>query len=221
MALADILAAMEAHVDAEIHQIEQQTAATIAQIRAVADDEARTIRERHHREALAQLQHERARRLNRAQLRARTAASRARERLFADALAGARAQLADVRAGRDYAAQLRALAEEALAQIDGESLLHADPRDEALLRALFPRVQITADLSTWGGVEARTLDGRIVVVNTLEARLQQAQNMLRPIVLSFMEGQTDPCVTTTMLTPDFVRWRATCSTGARIWNLRR
>jgi vacuolar-type H+-ATPase subunit E/Vma4 len=205
MALTHILAAIEAQVDAEIRQIEQRTAAATAQIRAAAADEAHAIGERYRRDVLAQLEHERARRLNRARLAALRATSRAREQLFADALAAARALLARARAGDGYAATLRALAEEALAQIDGEALLRADPRDEALLRALFPQARIAGDLETWGGVEARTLDGRIVVVNTLEARLEQAQDMLRPIVMPLLETRADPWATMTMPTHDFVR----------------
>jgi vacuolar-type H+-ATPase subunit E/Vma4 len=205
MALADILAAMEAQVDAEIQQVEQQTATTIVAIRAATDNQVGTIRERHHRDIMAQLQHERAWRLNRARLAARRTASRAREQLFTDALAGARTLLASVRASRDYATLLRALAKEALAQLDTEALLRADPRDEALLRAWFPQVQITADLDTWGGVQARTLDGRIVVMNTLEARLEQAQDMLRTIVWPLLEDRADSWVTMTTPTHDFVR----------------
>jgi vacuolar-type H+-ATPase subunit E/Vma4 len=204
MALADILAAMEAQVDAEIHQIEEQTAATIAQIRAAAENEARLRRERHHRAVLVQIENERAQRLNRARLAALRATSRAREQFFVDALARAQALLAGARNDPCYPAVLRALAEEALGQLDGEARLRADPRDEPLLHALFPQVQIAADLETWGGVEARTLDGRIVVVDTLEARLDQAQDMLRQALMPLVEAEADPWATMTMLTHDFV-----------------
>ena len=205
MALADILAAMEAQVDAQIRQIEQQAAATIAQIRAAADDEARMIRESHRLAALVQLEYERVRRLNRARLAAQRAASRACEQLFANAQAGARRLLAGLRNSPNYAALLRALAEEALAQIGGEALLRADPRDEVLLHTMFPQVRIVADLETWGGVEARSPDGRIVVINTAEARLEQAHDMLRRNVVPLFQGEVDSWATTTMPTHDFVR----------------
>jgi vacuolar-type H+-ATPase subunit E/Vma4 len=191
MALADILSAIETEVTAEVEQINTQVAATVAHIRAAAEEEAHAIRERHRREALTPLLHERARRLNRARLAALRAQSQAREKLFADALEDARAHLANARASPDYPAVLHCLVEEALAQLDCDLLIRGDPRDEALLRAWFPHTQIVCDLRTWGGVEAQTIDGRIVVVNTLEARLEQAQELLRQTVMSLFDGQAE------------------------------
>ena len=205
MALADILAAMDAQVDAEIQQIEEQTAATIAQICAAAENEARMSRERHHRDVVVQLENERARRLNRARLAALRATSRAREQFFVDALSRAQTLLAGIRNDPSYAARLRVLAEEALGQIDGQALLRADPRDEALLHTLFPQVQIAAELETWGGVEACTLDGRIVVLNTMEARLEQVQDILRQALMPLVEVEADSWATMTMPTHDFAR----------------
>lgn len=183
MALADILRAMEQEVEEQIARLQEQAAAAAAQIRAQAESEAEVIRERHRREMLLPLQHERARRLNRARLEALRTISRARETLFAEALACARERLAQLRADPAYAKILRALTQEALAQLDDAVILRADPRDEKILREFLPQVEIEADLQTWGGVEARTGDGRIRVVNTLEARLEQARETLRQEVM--------------------------------------
>jgi vacuolar-type H+-ATPase subunit E/Vma4 len=183
MALSDILAAMKAEVEAQIQGIAAQTRADVAQVRRAAEEETQAIRERHRQEMLAVLQHERARRLNRARLGAVRAVSAARENLFAESLAAARGRLSEIRAQPDYASLLRGLADEALAHIVGEAVLHADPRDEQILRAQFPDARLAFDLQTWGGVEARTSDERIVVVNTLEARLERADELLRQEVM--------------------------------------
>lgn len=188
VALADILGAMEAEAEAEIKRTEEQSAATVAQIRAAVENDAHAVREGHRRDMSIRVEQERARRLNRARLAALRTSSGAREKLYAEALAGARALLAALRADPKYPAMLRALAEEALAHMDGQTVLHADPRDEQLLRALFPGTRMEFDLDTWGGVEARGPDGLIVIVNTVEARLERAQELLRQAVMPLFKG---------------------------------
>jgi vacuolar-type H+-ATPase subunit E/Vma4 len=192
MALQDILRAMETQVESDIRQLEEQSAVTVSEIHRSAEEDAHGILERHHREALAPLQQERARRLNRARLAALRATSQARERLFVQAIACARERLSSLRATPDYPAVLSALLEEALAQIDGEAHVRADPRDAAVLgslRSRFPRAQFEFNLQTSGGIEARTADGRIRVVNTLEGRLEQAQEDLRQKVMPLFGGE--------------------------------
>jgi vacuolar-type H+-ATPase subunit E/Vma4 len=186
MALADILHAMERQVEADIKRLEEQSAATVSEIRQSAQDDAHAILERHQREVLAPLQQERARRLNRARLAALRATSQARERLFVQALECARDRLGSLRATPDYPLMLCALLEETLAQIAGEAIVRADPRDAPLIRAMrprFPVVRFEFDLQTGGGIEGRTPDGRIRVVNTLEGRLEQAHDILRQKVM--------------------------------------
>ena len=186
MALQDILQAMEKEVEADIKLINEQSAAAVLEIRRSAENSAKEIAQRHHREILAPLQQERARRLNRARLAALRATSQAREKLFVQAQACARERLMSLRSTPDYPAILQALTEEALAQIGGEANVRADPRDATLIRSLgprFPSARFEFDLQTCGGVEARTPDGRIYVLNTLEGRLEQAQEILRQQVM--------------------------------------
>jgi vacuolar-type H+-ATPase subunit E/Vma4 len=186
MALQDILEAMEAQVGADVKRLEEQTAATALEIRLSAEKSANEIVERHHREVLAPLQQERARRLNRARLGALRATSQAREKLFVQAVSCARDRMMGLRATPDYPAILSALIEEALAQIGGEAVVRADPRDTIVVHSLhsrFPAAHFEFDLQTCGGTEARTPDGRIRVINTVEGRLDQAQEALRQVVM--------------------------------------
>jgi vacuolar-type H+-ATPase subunit E/Vma4 len=185
MALADILHAMEAQVEADIKRLEQESTAAVSEIRRSAEEDSHAILERHHREVLAPLQQERARRLNRARLLTLRATSQARESLFVQALACARDRLASLRATPDYPLILCALLEEALEQIGEEALVHADPRDAALVGSMhsrFPSARFEFDLTTAGGIEARTNDGQIRVLNTLEGRLE-AEDLLRQTVM--------------------------------------
>jgi vacuolar-type H+-ATPase subunit E/Vma4 len=205
MALADILQAMDDAAAAQIARIEDETDQSVARILGAAEDDAAAIRARHLGEAQLPIQRERARRLNRARLAALGEVSQARERLFAEALERARERLAGLRADPAYPAILGALAREARSQLGGDAVLRADPRDEPILRAAFPDARITFDLEVWGGVEASAPDRRIVVINTLEARLEQARDALRGVVIPLFEDRPEPWATMTMPTHDFAR----------------
>ncbi|MFN8472550.1 MAG: V-type ATP synthase subunit E family protein [Anaerolineae bacterium] len=179
MPLTDILKAIDAAGEAEVSRIAAEAAASVAAVRADTERECAAIRERHHREMLLPLQHEQARRLNRARIAAARAVSRAQEQLFGEAIAAAQARLAGLRGDPGYETVLAALVREALGEVGRDAVLRGDPRDELLLRQLAPGMSLTLDLTTWGGVEARSPDGRIAVINALEARLAQAQPILR------------------------------------------
>jgi len=188
MALSDILAAMDAEAAAQVEAISASSRADGLSARRTAEADVEALRERSQQEMQTLVQQERARRLNRARLNAIRSLSHARESLFAEALATARNRLGGLRSDARYADLLYALAREALADMEGEVVLHADPRDEVLLRKRFPEVRIAFDLEIWGGFEARTPDERIVVVNTLEARLEKAEGWLRQQVMPLFEA---------------------------------
>jgi vacuolar-type H+-ATPase subunit E/Vma4 len=44
-------------------------------------------------------------------------------------------------------------------------------------------------LNTWGGLIAASADGRVVVINTLEARLEQALPFLRRHLAAYFEEE--------------------------------
>jgi V/A-type H+-transporting ATPase subunit E len=205
MALAEILAAMESEADAEIKRILSGSAESVAQIRATAEAEAGKIRERRRREILVGLEQERSRRLNRARLDQIRVRGQAQERVFEDIMSGVRSILIALRSRTNYAAILQALVAEALEQIDGDAIIHSDPRDENVLRSWLPTTRIEFNLNTMGGVEAHTPDDRIVVVNTLEARLEQGEEILRQVVLPLFEAGGEEWVSTTMPMPESVR----------------
>jgi vacuolar-type H+-ATPase subunit E/Vma4 len=95
--------------------------------------------------------------------------------------------------------------------------LSADPRDAELLATIMRQpglaAQLQYDLESWGGVIARSGDGRVTVYNTLEKRLEQAQPYLRQVLAAFLEAQPaiaageedeaarEVCLTLTTATP--------------------
>jgi vacuolar-type H+-ATPase subunit E/Vma4 len=69
--------------------------------------------------------------------------------------------------------------------------LEADPRDRQLLDTLLSRMglclPISYTLNCWGGLIAASEDGRVVVINTVEARLERATPYLRGYLATLFE----------------------------------
>lgn len=201
MSLEAILAEIEASGEAEVVSLRAEAEARARQVLAGAEREASARREAARRTALLPVPGERARLLHHAKLEALRAVGEVRDRLVETALAETRRRLASLRADPDYPLILRRLTEEAIRVFGDEALgtgdspswLEAAPRDEALLRrilyALGLDVAVKPSLDGWGGLVARSGDGRIVATNTLEARLERATPFLRRDLAAFFEKQ--------------------------------
>jgi vacuolar-type H+-ATPase subunit E/Vma4 len=90
---------------------------------------------------------------------------------------------------------IRVLGDEAVGTGASQSWLETDPRDEALLRRILHdlgrEAAVKPSLDGWGGLIARSGDGRIVAINTLEARLERATPFLRRDLAAFFEKGTE------------------------------
>jgi len=199
MSLEAILAAIEASGEAEVARLRAETGTRARQILAEAERTATSRRDEARQAVLLAVPGERARQLHHARLEALRTIGEVRNHLVETALAEARLQLANLRADSDYPLILRRLTEEAIRVLGDEAVgtgsapswLEADPRDEALLRRILHDLGIDLVIKTsldcWGGLVARSGDGRIVAVNTLEARLERATPFLRRDLAAFFE----------------------------------
>lgn len=197
MSLEAILAAIAAAGDSQVAAIEQEAqhaaAGVLASARAEADKARRDASDR----AVAPAYREHARILHRARLTYLRTVGDAREAAVDAALEQVRSYLARLRADARYPVVLHRLTEEALAALHGSledpgrAYLQVDARDEQLtlqiLRDLGLQLRIEPGPDCWGGLVATSEDGRIVVINTLESRLQRAMPFLRRHLAALFE----------------------------------
>jgi len=189
MGLQTILEAIQVSERAQVREIEERAEAEAHQIIAQAEAETQRIREEARRAASSGATDERARILHRAKLEAMQIVGDAQEALVDEALNQIGQRLANLRATSAYPAVLRALTEEALEASqefhieEDPARLQADARDRALLDGILDdigsKLGVTYPLATRGGVIVGSWDGRVVVDNTLEARLRLATPYLR------------------------------------------
>ena len=192
MALEDILRAMEEQARTEIARIKAQAENEASAITAKAEEDARAIKARHlaGSNLLGRLQNERARLLNEAKRIALHQVMATRESLLEEAFAAAQAQLTRFREKPEYPEYLARLTQEVVGELGRELRILVDARDAALMRRITAQLGVEAEISgglnSIGGLEATTPDGRIGVVNTVEARLKRGAGYLRREIASLL-----------------------------------
>jgi vacuolar-type H+-ATPase subunit E/Vma4 len=199
MSAEAILKAIEASGAAELARVQAEAAGRVRQILAQAEAEAAARQAEGCEQVVAPAAAGRAHRLQQAHLIARQTAASAFDDWIEEALALTGRRLAGLRAEPIYQQILPALVREAIEALGeterarGPVGLSADPRDAELLAMIMRQpglaAQVQYDLESWGGVIARSGDGRVTVYNTLEKRLEQATPYLRQALAAFLETQ--------------------------------
>ena len=201
MSLQTILEKIRAVGDAQIQEIEMNAQSQASEILARARMETEQFEEDASVNTSAPAISERARIIHRARLDALHIVGNVRENLVDTAIMRTHEHLASFRSDSAYPVVLRTLTKEALEQLtlsegDRKHQLLADPRDKVLMEEILkdqnPNISVRYELNCWGGLIAQSEDGRVVVINTLEARLEQASSFLRQhLAASFEEERFD------------------------------
>jgi V/A-type H+-transporting ATPase subunit E len=199
MSLPAILDAIRASGQAEILEIEEGARRQIQEMRANARLEGERIAEETCSAAVAPAIRERARILHRARLEALQVTGNKREGLVDAALDQTRGHLEGLRTDAAYPAVLQRLTQEALDELErsredlGRAQLDVDPRDRELMESILSDIglnlEVSYSLNCWGGLIAKSQDGRVVVINTLEVRLERAAPHLRRYLAGLFEGE--------------------------------
>lgn len=198
MSLQAILDTIHAAGEAQVQEINRETQAQVGEIMAHARMEAHQGKEEAHAASSAPAARERARILHHARLEALRLVGNVREKLVDDALAQARERLAAIRTTPFYADVLRQLTLEALVELttpgrEEKAVLVADPRDRKILEDILAGINldphVSYDLNCWGGLIAKSEDGRVVAINTLETRLERATTFLCGYLAALFEKE--------------------------------
>jgi len=197
MGLQAILEQIRTDGDVQIRELEKRSLSQISEILTQARMEAQQIEEDASANASIPAAAERARILHRARLESLQIVGNVRENLVDTALTRARERLAAIRIDSCYPEVLRTLVKEALTELaaNGNVQLLAAPRDEGLLTNILSDMNldlpVSYELNCWGGLIAQSDDGRVVVINTFESRLERAMTFLRHhLAALFEEEQT-------------------------------
>ncbi len=199
MSLEAILEAIGEAGDAQVSEIEARTRTQVYEILANARVEAEDVEDEGYNTAFTPSAKERARIVHKARLEAMRIVGEAREALIDMTLERTRGALAGLRTDRQYPDVLCRLLEEALAELSSslahDAIIHleADKRDQKLMESLLRHLVVDLDVDytqdCWGGLIARSEDGRVVVDNLLETRLERAIPFLRQYLAAWFEDE--------------------------------
>lgn len=197
MSLQSILARIRASGDVQVAEIERDARFRLGAIFAQAKMEARQIEEDASEVASIPAIAERARILHKARLESLRIVGDVREDLVDTAIARTGERLATIRTDTSYPGVFRMLLREALAELASGGTdkvqLMVDTRDRALLEKILAELEldlpVSYELNCWGGLVAKSADGRVVVINTFESRLERATAFLRHHLVAFFEDK--------------------------------
>lgn len=199
MSLKAILEAISFSGEVQVQEIEKRAFDQANEILANARLEAQQVEGEVCSKEVMPAYRERARILHQARSENLRIIGNARETLVDKALDRARGHMAGIRTDPVYPTVLCRLIQETLAELEETlediqlSQLEADPRDRELLEQILGdiRLNLSVDyrLNCWGGLIAKSSDGRVVIINTLEARFNRAAPYLRRYLAAFFENQ--------------------------------
>jgi vacuolar-type H+-ATPase subunit E/Vma4 len=196
MTIQALLTAIEAAGAARLAELEAAASAEAEAILAQAQAEADIRQQAAYAAALQPVAASRARQLHAARLAALRLNQAAQAERQTRLLEAVRAGLETARDRPDYRTALKNLIAEALKLLgtpagasqppEQRPFLAIDPRDEMLVAAILADttlpVTVVTTLNCQGGVVARSADGRIMVDNTLAARLARLEPYLTALL---------------------------------------
>lgn len=189
----NLMTSMEASADERIAELVAKANESARKARDEAQKKAGDIVKAHVDDAAHAMEVERNRAMFEARAAAKKEAAGLKHEYYVRAFDAAEKRLASLREQDSYPVFFeRALAESIAALGEKELVLHIDGRDAPLCRKAMGSLGIdcavVADVTTAGGLNASTTDGRVVVYNTVEARLKSARERMRLELFSRLFG---------------------------------
>ena len=116
-----------------------------------------------------------------------------KEKIFLSAFQEAKQQLSTLRQHPGYPGIFEKLVHEAIGAVGEDRFsVHIDKRDEEILRKSLSAMQVSCevftDLECAGGLVVSSPDGTVVISNTIESRLERAQERKKHDIYSVLFG---------------------------------
>jgi vacuolar-type H+-ATPase subunit E/Vma4 len=119
--------------------------------------------------------------------------TRTKDDVFKKAFVEAQNILSSARSDADYENNFKMMLQEVILELEGEEIqLHIDKRDENLCKKLLSELNlqcdIATDITTMGGLNATTKNGKYIIFNTTESRFEKAKALLKPEIFTTLYG---------------------------------
>jgi len=177
----------------KVRMIRERATRRAAEIHDEAAVKEKRIKQKHEEAARTAVETERGRSVAQVKKETRMQLIHAKDEVYQKAFTGAKEKLSHLRTEAHYASDFKKMLQEAVSELEGESLiLRIDKRDEALCKKLVAELNlncgIVTDITTDGGLEVSTKDGRFVIKNTIESRLERSKVLIKPEIFATLYG---------------------------------
>jgi vacuolar-type H+-ATPase subunit E/Vma4 len=193
MPIDDLLQSVEVNAKERMQEILNRAKSESEDIIKEAKSREEAIRKKHLDNAKKAVDFERIKTITALKEEQKMRINRAKDEIFKQAFQEAHRKLLLMRNDPAYEMILRALAKEALNEMEGkEIIVHIDPRDEPLIRKILNELKVNSkivtDLDSSGGLMIQSSDGTFTVHNTFESRLERAKELIRSDIFSILYG---------------------------------
>lgn len=192
MGIEDIYQALEKEGEKRVDEILTKAREETDQIVKKAEEEAKMIEEDKIAKAKSSLEAEKARLLNKARLFKKKEIIKAKEDYIQQAFDQAKEEIQTLRGKPVYKKVFTNLVREIMDLAKGKVTISVDKRDEKLAREVLDSMdagyELKTDISCLGGVKAEAKNGRVIHINTLDARLDKARQASKADVTTVFFG---------------------------------
>jgi V/A-type H+-transporting ATPase subunit E len=193
MSIEQLIESVEVSAGEKITELRQKAGRDAAEIIMEAKGKDGTIKKRHLDTVKNAVEMERNKSLAKINEETRMQATRTKDDVYKKAFSEANKILSSARSHANYENNFRKMLQEVVLELEGEEIqLHIDKRDENLCKKLLPELKlncdVVADITTVGGLNANTKDGRFIIFNTTESRFEKAKSLLKPEIFTTLYG---------------------------------
>ena len=193
MTFENLIESMEVSAKKKIDEITKKAHRETDEIRRAAEEKAELFKTEYLTEAQKSVETERNKLIYEAKAKSKMRVIKEKEQVIQSAFIEAKKRLEGFRNDRNYEENFKKMLQEAVHALEAERVvLHFDKRDESLckqvLNELHENSEYVTDLTSLGGLEVSTKDGKIVVFNTVESRLANAEELLRREIFATLYG---------------------------------
>ena len=193
MSIEQLIESVEVSAEERITELREKAYRQSVEIRNEAEGKDGAIKQKHLDAVKKSVEVERNKSIAKIKDETRMQITRTKDEVYKKAFFEAQKILSSVRARADYENNFRKMLQEVVLELEREDIqLHIDKRDENLCQKLLSELKlnhdVVTDITTAGGLNASTKDGKFIVFNTIESRFEKAKALLKPEIFTTLYG---------------------------------
>jgi V/A-type H+-transporting ATPase subunit E len=193
MSIEQLIESVEVSAEERITELRQKAYRQSEEIRREAEGKDGTIKKKHLDAVKKTVEVEHNKLIAKIKDETRMQFTRTKDEVFKKAFFEAQKILSSVRYRADYENNFRKMVQEVVVELEGEDIqLHVDKMDENLCKKVLSELkmncEVVTDITSAGGLNASTKDGKFIVFNTIESRFEKAKALLKPEIFTMLYG---------------------------------